>query len=210
MADYPDWVLEHKKKGTYINKVGDRYYLYAAHSERVKGTNKVRRVCDGYLGRITKEDGFIPSKNRTQDPLSAYEFGLSFAILSYTGDIRSQLEGSGENGTVIYVAAILQCIYGLYSRGLYEESFLSVHFDPLDLPDTFTEEQDQAIRDTVDVIGEKLSEAMGDDLIAVRAYLSNIRMIRMNGKVYISGSSPTAKELLEKYKIDWSDQPWLR
>lgn len=32
---YPDWVLKHKKPGTYINKVGDKYYLYAAHSERV-------------------------------------------------------------------------------------------------------------------------------------------------------------------------------
>ena len=31
-ADYPDWVLTRKKKGTYITKVGDKYYLYAAHS----------------------------------------------------------------------------------------------------------------------------------------------------------------------------------
>ena len=37
-ADYPDWVMKYKEKGTYINKVGDKYYLYAAHSERVKGT----------------------------------------------------------------------------------------------------------------------------------------------------------------------------
>ena len=60
-ADYPDWVMKYKKKGTYINKVGDKYYLYAAHSERVKGTDKVRRVSDGYLGRITEKDGLIPS-----------------------------------------------------------------------------------------------------------------------------------------------------
>ena len=26
MADYPDWILAHKKKGTYINRVGDKYY----------------------------------------------------------------------------------------------------------------------------------------------------------------------------------------
>lgn len=63
-GNYPDWVMAHKKKGTYVNKVGNKYYLYAAHSERIKGTDKVRRVCDGYLGRITKEDGFIPANNR--------------------------------------------------------------------------------------------------------------------------------------------------
>lgn len=30
MADYPDWVLQHKKKGTYINHQNGKYYLYAA------------------------------------------------------------------------------------------------------------------------------------------------------------------------------------
>ncbi len=56
--------MKFKKKGTYINKVGDKYYLYAAHSERVKGTNKVKRVSDGYLGRITETDGLIPAGYR--------------------------------------------------------------------------------------------------------------------------------------------------
>lgn len=52
---YPNWVLKHKKKGTYINKVGDKYYLYAAHSEHILGTaNKSRRICDGYLGNYTR------------------------------------------------------------------------------------------------------------------------------------------------------------
>ena len=54
MADYPEWVLKHKKKGTYVNFQNGKYYLYAAHSERVPGTNKVKRVSDGYLGRISE------------------------------------------------------------------------------------------------------------------------------------------------------------
>ena len=44
MADYPDWVMKHKEKGTYVNFVNGKYYLYKAHSERVPGTKKVRRV----------------------------------------------------------------------------------------------------------------------------------------------------------------------
>jgi len=56
---YPEWVLKHKTKGTYINCINGRYYLYGAHSERIPGTKKVKRIFDGYLGRITEEDGFI-------------------------------------------------------------------------------------------------------------------------------------------------------
>jgi len=82
MADYPEWVLAHKKKGTYINKVGDKYYLYAAHSERVKGTNKVKRISNGYLGRIAENEGLIPAIEKVKNSVSVYEFGLSFAVLS--------------------------------------------------------------------------------------------------------------------------------
>jgi len=89
MANYPDWVLAHKKKGTYINKVGDRYYLYAAHSERVPGTKKVRRVCDGYLGRITQDQGLIPPRDRPGTVFCSVEYGLSSLILSLCGNIHS-------------------------------------------------------------------------------------------------------------------------
>ena len=48
MADYPDWVLAHKKKGTYVNRVGDRYYLYAAHrSEERFSRNAVTDILAG-------------------------------------------------------------------------------------------------------------------------------------------------------------------
>lgn len=49
MADYPYRVLKHKVKGTYVNCVKGKYYLYAAHSERIKGTDKVKRICMGTL-----------------------------------------------------------------------------------------------------------------------------------------------------------------
>jgi len=33
LADYPGWIMKFKEKGTFINKVGDKYYLYAAYSQ---------------------------------------------------------------------------------------------------------------------------------------------------------------------------------
>ena len=67
MATCPEWVLKSKEKGTYINVQNGKYYLYAAHLERIHGTNKVRRVSDGYLGWITEEDGFILAKRKLSD-----------------------------------------------------------------------------------------------------------------------------------------------
>ena len=75
MANYPDWVLKHKRKGTYINRVKDKYYLYAAHSEREPGTGKVKRVCDGYIGRITEKDGLILSKPKIKGSIEVREYG---------------------------------------------------------------------------------------------------------------------------------------
>ena len=88
-SNYPDWVLEHKQPGTYINKVGDKYYLYATHSGRVEGKKYPVRVCDGYLDRITQKDGFIPVKSKIQDVPLAFEVGLSYTFLSFSGHILS-------------------------------------------------------------------------------------------------------------------------
>ncbi len=93
-ADYPDWVMVHKKKGTYINRVDDRYYLYAAHSERIRGTGKGRRVSDGYPGRITREDGVIPADKKLKNDPEVFEVGLSYVIISSSVLIRHALQRS--------------------------------------------------------------------------------------------------------------------
>ena len=79
MPNYPEWVLKHKKKGTYINVANGKYYLYAAHSERVPGTSKVRRVCDGYLGRITEKEGLIPPRDKVKGEIIVYEYEIGRA-----------------------------------------------------------------------------------------------------------------------------------
>lgn len=104
-SNHPDWVLKHKKPGTYINKVGDKYYLYAAHSERVEGKKYPVRVYDGYPGRITQEDGFIPVKSRIQDTPQAFEIGLSYTFLSLSELIFNALKKSYRK----YAALIFCC-----------------------------------------------------------------------------------------------------
>jgi len=56
--------MKYKSKGVYVNKVGDKYYLYLAHYVYDKKTKKNVRVSDGYLGCVTEKDDFIPAKDK--------------------------------------------------------------------------------------------------------------------------------------------------
>lgn len=211
MAEYPEWVMKYKEKGTYINRVGDKFYLYAAHSERIKGTNKVRRVCDGYLGRITKEEGLIPPKDKVKSVPVSYEFGLSFAILSCTTHIHLGLRKSFvKNGDLIYGCSILRYIFGFTDRELWESSYLSLHFSDVSFPDSFTDAQILGIDRGVRMISDTLLKVFGTDLEAVKAYFSLIRLIKVNDRLHCSQLPPQATALSEKYSIDWRNATWQK
>lgn len=211
MANYPDWVMKYKKKGTYINKVGNKYYLYAAHSERIKGTNKVKRVSDGYLGRITEDNGLIPPKDKVTPPIVTYEFGFSFAICSCTAQILCGLRKSFlDHGDLVYVCSILSYIYGMHDRELWERSYLCLRFDSVLYPDTFTSAQVSGIKRGCRMITDTVTKHFGDDLPLVRAYFSNIHLVRVNRKLYVSETTAHIQTLSEKYSIDWSDSLWQK
>lgn len=211
MADYPDWVMKHKKKGTYINKVGDKYYLYAAHSERIIGTDKIRRVCDGYLGRITEQEGLIPPKDKVVSPILTYEFGFSFAIYSCTSQILCGLRRTfTKYGDLVYVCAVLSFIYGMYDRELFESSYLHLRFDSVLYPDMFTSAQVSGIERGCRMITDTVNEYFGDDLPLIKAYFSNIHLVKINHKLYVSEFPAQTNALSEKYSIDWSNALWQK
>jgi len=211
MADYPDWVLPHKKKGMYINRVGDKYYLYAAHSERVKGTNKVKRICDAYLGRITESDGLITPKEKVKDMVITYEFGFSFATLSSTQKIHTGLRKTFvKYGDFIYAASILSYMYGCYNDELYRHSYLCFHFPDLEFPIMPTDAQISGVERGCRMITDTMIKHFGDNLSLVKAYLSSINLIRINGKLYCSSISETVKDLSVKYHLNWEVAVWQR
>ncbi len=210
-ADYPDWVMAHKKKGTYINRVGDRYYLYAAHSERIRGTGKVRRVSDGYLGRITREDGFIPADKKLKNDPEVFEVGLSYVIISSSVLIRHALQRSfPKYGDSVYSCAVLSYIYGEYSRELFEHSYLCIAFPGLLFPGRFTDSQLTGIERGRRMLEEHLSKSFGDDITKIRFLFPDIRLLKINSRYYLSGISGTAALLSEKYGIDWEDPLWQK
>lgn len=201
MADYPDWVMKHKKKGTYINFTNGKYYLYSAHSQRIKGTNKVRRICDGYLGRITEEAGLIPPKDKVQTPVLVFEYGLSSAILHICKDIHTGFKKAHpKNGDLIMMASILKYQYGQFDNLLFEHSYLSVLFPNCDIQKPLTDAQKTDIERGVKMIDDMMSRFFKESLSYVKACLSFLYMVKVNNRFYPSENS-AAEELIKKYKI---------
>jgi len=207
MANYPDWVLKHKRKGTYINYQNGKYYLYAAHSERVPGTNKVKRICDGYLGRITEEDGLIPSKDKVAGDVEVFEYGRSSAILQlcqniYTGFKRKYKRNGAD---FIMAASILSVIYGEYSNSLFKQSFLSIKFQNIDLDIKVTEKQQIDIERGVLMIKDKLSNIFKNQYLHVMNHLSTVYKVKINQKFYLSKESNNVGTIKNNYQINWED-----
>lgn len=207
-ANYPEWVMRYKTEGTYVNRVGDTYYLYAAHSERVKGKKYPVRVSDGYLGKITEKDGFIPPKEK--QGVISYEFGFSYFVISKTPLIYTALKKSyTKNGEFIYAAAILMYIYGTYSRELLERSYLSLHFS-ITYPESISSSLKTGIERGCRMISSSLSEMPNEEMINIRAYFSTVQLVRVHNRLHCTEKLPVVKELSEKYEINWDGALWQK
>lgn len=211
MADYPDWVLAHKVKGTYINKVKDKYYLYAAHSERIPGTKKVRRVCDGYLGRITQEQGLIPPQNRLPKTILAYEYGLSSLTLSVCSNIHKGLRRSFVvYGDFIMVVSVLSYLYGVYSEELFRHSWLSLYFPQLQFPDPLTPQQQNGILRGTCMITDTMARKFGDNLNRVKASFSQVTLFSAGQRLCCCELPDSVTAFVQQYSLDWRPDLWQK
>jgi hypothetical protein len=187
MANYPDWVMEHKKKGTYINFVNGKYYLYAAHSERIPGTKKVRRVSDGYIGRITKEDGLIPARDKVAGEICVYEYGLCMSILDTCDTIaaafRREFRGAAD---FVMISSILWETSGKCNSESFQGSYLSIKYPAVNIKKVPTEKQKTGIERGRRMILDMMYKRFGEELPEARERLSKIYMVKVNGQFYRS------------------------
>lgn len=206
MANYPEWVMKYKEKGTYINHVKGKYYIYAAHSERVPGTKKVKRVCDAYLGRITEKDGLIPPKDKVSGTVNVMEYGLSTLILFVCENIYKGIRRTfSKNGDFVMVAAILTFIYGKYNDTLFRYSYLSIQFPYLDFSASPTDAQKSGINRCVRMIHDTMSRIFGSDLKDIIIHFGHLYKIDVNGKLYQSKETNSIGILKEKYNLSLGD-----
>jgi len=201
---YPDWVLKHKSKGTYINCVSGKYYLYAAHSERIPGTKKVKRVSDGYLGRITELDGFIPSKDKVSSDILVYEYGLSCTILQLCENIYKGFKRtSPKNADYIMVSSILNIIYGFSSSIVFNRNYLSVLFPLLNIDNTSINHVLTNISRGTAMINDSLNNLMGENRADIFAALTSLYKVNINKTWYLSKETDIVLATKQKYSLKW-------
>jgi hypothetical protein len=206
MNDYPQWVLLHKKKGTYINHVKGKYYLYAAHSERIKGTKKVKRICDGYLGRITEKEGLIPTKDKVSGDVLVFEFGLCSTILTLCKDIHTGFKRSFKtNADFVMVASTLSAINGYYDANIFESSYLSIIFSSVDIDKSTTKNQSFAIERGALMIKDALSNFFGSNTDMAMRLLGSFYKVKINNRYYLSLETDAIQLLKQKYALKWEN-----
>jgi hypothetical protein len=207
MSNYPSWVLKHKKKGTYINHVGGRYYLYSAHSERIHGTNKVRRVSDGYLGRITEKDGLIPAKSRISDKIYVYEYGLTRTIELLCKNIYSGIYRSFRaNANFVMVSGILLAIYRDSSQTLYNATYLSLRFPGVDLSKPTTEKQQSAIQRVSLMVTDTLKKTFKEDYHKAISLLPLVYKVKSGNMLVTSVISSDITAFMQKHNINIEEE----
>jgi len=202
MADYPEWVMKHKRKGTYVNHKNGTYYLYAAHSERVPGTKKVRRVSDGYIGRITEKDGLIPARDKVSGEVAVLDCGVYAAALSLCarGIAALNREHRGAAGAVA-ARGLLLWANGAARAEDYAASWLSVALPGADVAKAPTPKQAADAERVARMAADAFRREFGEGEAEAAARLRRIHVAVVNGKRYAAGADAGTMEWMETHKI---------
>lgn len=197
-ANYPDWVMKYKSKGVYVNKVGNTYYLYRAHCLYDKTTKKNKRVSDGYIGRVTEEDGFIPVKDKVQGDIYVYEYGLYFFLSALLKDVYKSLKANKKKDTVMALAIMKYLdYYEYFTTGLFN-IYKNVNIELFN---------DKDVNKEAERISNMLSHFIStrvkdNDWQYLLNALPSIHLVQVNEKYYISSYSNELKQALNKYNME--------
>lgn len=201
-SSYPDWVLKYKSKGVYITKKKDAYYLYRAHSQRIKGTAKVNRIFDGYIGRVTEKDGFIPVKDKITGDIVVFDFGLTAFCYSLCFDIYKGFKSSHRSyADTIFASAIFHALN--LDISLFPNDALSLllpkhSIKHLDNPDIIN----QIDRCTSMILYYLDHKVDSDDLLLIKKLFPTIHVVYVNDSYRISSYTDNIQALLDKYHVE--------
>jgi hypothetical protein len=140
-SPYPDWVNKHRKPGTEIRKMKDRYYVYEVSSFYDKEKKRARKKTGKYLGVITEYDGFkeaismkVPKSSVTVNisRLSTKEYGMSAFIQQHCTKMIDGLKlHFPEQWQLILVALYCRLTHTSPMKNMayyFKRSFLSEEF----------------------------------------------------------------------------------
>ena len=199
---YPDWVMKHKTKGMYVNKVNDETYrLYRGHSQRVPGTNTVKRIVDEYIGTITKSEGLKKTQPKIKGPVQVLRYGRSCLLSQLMAQyIRHLQQVAGSKWETAYVWGLLLSQYGESAGTWYRHDWLSVRYPGLEFTDASLLQE--ARRMSV-MLEDKLKQRFGEDASRMVEFADRIYRVHVNGQWVTSEIEPEAVQAARRYGIVW-------
>ncbi|MFH0865106.1 MAG: transposase [Bacteroidota bacterium] len=88
---HPDWATQHRKPGTELRLINERYYLYSVSSKYHPILKRAKKITGKLLGKITQEEGFVESskdklRQKAEQPividdLTTKEYGAQQLVL---------------------------------------------------------------------------------------------------------------------------------
>lgn len=197
-ANYPDWVMKYKSKGIYVNKVGDKYYLYRAHCVYDKNTKKNVRISDGYIGRVTEEDGFIPAKDKVSGPVYVFEFGLFFFISFLLKDVYKSFRSHKKRDSILSLAVMIYLDDFDYDSSALFHIYRHCHTSHFN---------DDSVKSEALRVSHMISHFIStridaDDWNYLKIHLPSIHLVKINDKLYLSSFSDDLKKILDKYNVE--------
>ena len=200
---FPDWVEKYRTKGKAINHVNGKYYLYEVHSERVKGTSKVKKINDKYLGRIT-EDGLIPPKSKINGDIIIKEYGIYAALISINKTTLKGITRDYPNDyRMIIIYSLIQSVYSEFNNIHYNNSYLSILYQDIELV-ILNENINLTIHRLTLMIKSNLSK-MDIDINKWIHVFRNVNMVLINNEWHLSTPNNEAIEIINKYNINMED-----
>lgn len=199
---YPDWVMKHKGKGLYVNKVNDETYrLYRGHSQRVPGTNTVKRIVDEYIGTITKSEGLKKTQPKIKGPVRVLRYGRSCLLAQLMShSLRHLQKQMGSKGEAAYVWGVLLSQYGESAGTWYRHDWLSVQYPGLECSDASVLQESRRLSVKLE---DKLNQRFGDDRTRVEELADRIYRVYVNGQWVTSEIEPEAVQAARRYAIAW-------
>ena len=82
-STHPQWALAHKKQGTELRCINNRYYLYEYKTVYDATLKRARKITGKILGSITKRDGFIPSATRIANSVKRNVISMPVIVKEY-------------------------------------------------------------------------------------------------------------------------------
>jgi len=190
--------MKYKSKGVYVNKVGDKYYLYRAHCVYDKKTKKNVRVSDGYLGRVTQEDGFIPAKDKVSGPVLVFEFGIYFFLSKLLNDVYHSFKNNRKRDSIMSLA-----VMHYLNNPIYEQTALFHIYKKTNI----NHFRDETVKNDALRVSHMLDHFIktridDNDWEYLKNHLPSIHLVRINNQYYLSSFNDELKEMLEKYNME--------